>query len=90
MASLNQLTAVYRGRGCFTGFQGRTAIAELLLLSDEIREMTITRRHSNEIDAQACREGMTSLFLSGVDKVRKGITTYEEVLKATKGAILMD
>jgi general secretion pathway protein E len=94
MVSMEQLPVVYRGRGCakcrFTGYQGRTAIAELLLLSDEIREMTITRKHSNEIDAQARREGMTSLFLSGVDKARQGITTYEEVLKATKGAVLMD
>jgi len=94
MARLDRLPVVYRGRGCtkcrFTGFQGRTAIAELLLLSDEIREMTIARKHSNEIDAQACREGMTSLFLGGVDKVRQGITTYEEVLKATKGAVLLD
>jgi len=94
MARLDQFPIVYRGRGCtkcrFTGFQGRTAIAELLLFSDNIREMTITRRHSNEIDAQARREGMTSLFLSGVDKVHQGITTYEEVLKATKGAVLLD
>ncbi len=43
-----------------------------------------------EIDAQACREGMTSLFHSGVDKVHQGITTYEEVLRATKGTVLVD
>jgi type II secretory ATPase GspE/PulE/Tfp pilus assembly ATPase PilB-like protein len=94
LARLNELPAVYRGRGCskcrFTGYQGRTAIAELLLLSENIREMTISRRHANEIDAQARREGMTSLFLGGVAKAHRGITTYEEVLRATKGTVLMD
>jgi hypothetical protein len=77
---LDKLPVVYHGRGCskcrFTGYQGRTAIAELLLLSEDIREMTISRRHANEIDAQARREGMTSLFLSGVDKVHQGMLGY--------------
>jgi type II secretory ATPase GspE/PulE/Tfp pilus assembly ATPase PilB-like protein len=91
---LDKLPVVYHGRGCakcrFTGYQGRTVIAELLLLSEKIREMTISRRHANEIDAQARREGMTSLFLGGVDKVHQGITTYEEILKATTGTVMMD
>ncbi len=94
LARLDELPVVYHGRGCakcrFTGYQGRTAIAELLLLSENIREITISRRHANEIDAQARREGMTSLFLGGVDKVRQGITTYEEILKATTGTVIMD
>ena len=94
LARLDKLPVVYHGRGCskcrFTGYHGRTAIAELLVLSEDIREMTISRRHANEIDAQARTEGMTSLFLGGVDKVHQGITTYEEVLKATKGTVLMD
>ncbi len=94
LSRLDNPPEVQRGRGCikcrFTGFQGRTAIAELLLLSDSIREMTINRRHANEIDARARTEGMTSLFIAGMEKVRQGITTYEEVLKATKGTVLMD
>lgn len=94
LARLDELPVVYRGRGCakcrFTGYQGRTAIAELLMLSENIRELTISRRHANEIDAQARREGMTSLFLGGVDKVHQGITTYEEVLRATTGTVLVD
>ena len=94
LAHLDELPVVYRGRGCskcrFTGFHGRTAIAELLLLSDVIRDMTISRRHANEIDNQARREGMTSLFHAGIEKVREGVTTYEEVLKVTKGTVLMD
>jgi type II secretory ATPase GspE/PulE/Tfp pilus assembly ATPase PilB-like protein len=94
LTGLDELPTTYRGRGCskcrFTGFHGRTAITELLVLSDRIRELTISQRHANEIDAQACREGMTSLLLSGLDKAHSGITTYEEVLRATKGTVLME
>jgi general secretion pathway protein E len=94
LAGRGGMPTAYRGRGCskcrFTGYHGRTAIAELLVLSDKIREITISRRHANEIDAQARREGMTSLFQSGIDKVHQGITTYEEVLRATKGTVLTE
>jgi len=94
LAQLDELPIVYHGRGCakcrFTGYHGRTVITELLVLSERIREMTISRRHANEIDAQARKEGMTSLLLSGIDKVHRGITTYREVLRVTKGTVLID
>jgi general secretion pathway protein E len=94
LAGLEELPTVYHGRGCakcrFTGYRGRTIITELLVLSDVIRELTVARRHANEIDAQARKEGMTSLFLSGLEKVQQGITTYDEVLRATKGAALAE
>ena len=90
----NNIETFYHGRGCtkcrFTGFHGRTAITELIVLSDRIRDMTIARKHSNEIDTQAQKEGMNSLFQCGIDKVREGITTYQEVLRVTKGTVLMD
>jgi general secretion pathway protein E/type IV pilus assembly protein PilB len=90
----NNIETFYHGRGCakcrFTGFHGRTAITELIILSDRIREMTIARKHSNEIDSQAKKEGMNSLFQSGIDKVREGITTYQEVLRVTKGMALSE
>jgi general secretion pathway protein E/type IV pilus assembly protein PilB len=89
LAGLDGLDKLHHGRGCskcrFTGYHGRTVITELLLLSENIREMTIVKRHSGEIDSQARSEGMTSLFSSGLDKVKQGITTYEEVLRVTKG-----
>jgi type II secretory ATPase GspE/PulE/Tfp pilus assembly ATPase PilB-like protein len=94
LTGLDELPTTYGGRGCpkcrFTGFHGRTAITELLVLSDRIRELTISRRHANEVDAQARREGMTSLMLSGLEKAHSGVTTYEEVLRATKGTVLME
>ena len=90
----NNIETFYHGRGCakcrFTGFHGRTAITELIVLSDRIREMTIERKHSNEIDSQAKKDGMNSLFQSGIDKVREGITTYQEVLRVTKGMALSE
>ena len=91
---LDELPRAYRGRGCakcrFTGYRGRTAVTELLVLSDTIRDMTIARRHANDIDKLARREGMTSLFQSAIEKVRGGVTTFEEVLRTTKAAVLMD
>jgi len=94
LISFAELPALYRGRGCskchFTGYHGRTVVTQLLILSEKIREMTISRRHANEIDLQARREGMTSLFLSGVEKVKNTLTTLEEVLRVTKGTVLMD
>jgi len=75
------------GSGCFecggTGFRGRTAIHELLDLSDKIREMILDRRSTAEIKRVARDEGMTFLRESAVDKVRRGITTLKEINKVT-------
>ena len=94
LTQVDTLPVVYHGRGCakcrFTGYHGRTVIAELLLVSESIRKITISRRPANEINALANKEGMTSLFLGGVQKVHKGITTYEEILRATTGTVVMD
>jgi type II secretory ATPase GspE/PulE/Tfp pilus assembly ATPase PilB-like protein len=90
----NNIETFFHGRGCtkcrFTGFHGRTAITELILISNQIREMIVTRKHSNEIDSLAKKEGMHSLFECGINKVREGITTYQEVLRVTKGAVLVE
>jgi type II secretory ATPase GspE/PulE/Tfp pilus assembly ATPase PilB-like protein len=75
------------GAGCFecggTGFRGRTAIHELLDLSDKIREMILDKRSSAEIRRVARDEGMTFLRESAVEKVRLGITTLKEINKVT-------
>ncbi|HUE02809.1 MAG TPA: GspE/PulE family protein [Bryobacteraceae bacterium] len=75
------------GAGCFecggTGYRGRTAIHELLDLSDKIREMILDKRPTSEIKRQARDEGMTFLRESAVDKVRKGVTTLKEINKVT-------
>jgi type IV pilus assembly protein PilB len=73
--------------GCFecggTGYRGRTAIHELLDLSDKIRELILDRRPTSEIKRLAREEGMTFLRESAVEKVRLGLTTLKEVNKVT-------
>jgi len=75
------------GAGCLecsgTGFHGRTAICELLDLSDRIREMIIDRRPTSEIKRAARDEGMITLRESGLSKVKQGLTTLREINKVT-------
>jgi type IV pilus assembly protein PilB len=75
------------GVGCLecsgTGYHGRTAITELLDLSDHIREMIVNRRPTSEIKRAAREEGMTFLRDSGLAKVREGTTTLKEINKVT-------
>jgi type IV pilus assembly protein PilB len=77
----------YEGSGCFecggTGFHGRTAIHELLDLSEKIREMILERRNGSEVKRIAKEEGMTFLRESALNKVRAGVTTLREVNKVT-------
>jgi type IV pilus assembly protein PilB len=75
------------GGGCLecsgTGFHGRTAICELLDLTDRIREMIVDRRPTSEIKRIAREEGMITLRESGLAKIREGITTLKEINKVT-------
>jgi type IV pilus assembly protein PilB len=77
----------YEGQGCIecagTGFRGRTAIHELLDLSDRIREMILARKPTSEIRRAAREEGMRFLRESALDKVRNGMTTLKEINKVT-------
>ena len=77
----------YEGVGCLecsgSGYRGRTAITELLDLSDRIREMIIDRRPTSEIKRAAREGGMTFLRESGLRKVRGGSTTLREINKVT-------
>ncbi len=77
----------YEGAGCIecggTGFKGRTAICELLDLSDRIREMILDRRPNSEVKKAAHEEGMRFLRESAVEKVLTGLTTLREINKVT-------
>jgi type IV pilus assembly protein PilB len=77
----------YEGMGCIecagTGFHGRTAIEELLDLTDHIRELILARRPSSEIRHAAREEGMKFLRESALEKVLAGVTTLREVNKVT-------
>ena len=78
---------LYEGQGCIecagTGFRGRTAIHELLDLSDRIREMILLKKPTSEIRRAAREEGMRFLRESALDKIRLGLTTLKEINKVT-------
>jgi type II secretory ATPase GspE/PulE/Tfp pilus assembly ATPase PilB-like protein len=77
----------FEGAGCMecggTGYRGRTAICELLDLSDSIRELILAKRPSSEIKKAARDEGMRFLRESAVEQVLKGVTTLREINKVT-------
>ncbi len=77
----------FRSVGCdacnHTGYRGRTAIHELLDMSDTIREMIIERRPGSEIRRQAEKEGLSSLRESAVKKVFNGVSTLHEINRVT-------
>ncbi|HXZ81339.1 MAG TPA: GspE/PulE family protein [Terriglobales bacterium] len=78
---------IYEGQGCIecagTGYRGRTAIHELLDLSDRVREMILAKKPTSEIRRVAKEEGMHFLRESALAKVRAGITTLKEINKVT-------
>ncbi len=78
---------LWEGNGCFecggTGFRGRSAIHELLDLSEKIRELILEKRTAAEIKRQAKDEGMMFLRESALEKVRSGVTTLREINKVT-------
>jgi type IV pilus assembly protein PilB len=82
-----QTMSFYEGAGCFecggTGFRGRTAIHELLDLSERIREMILDKRPASEIKRAAREEGMIFLRDSALEKVRMAVTTLREINKVT-------
>ena len=91
LTGMETLAKAYHGSGCrkcrFSGYHGRTVITELMIMTEEIRQLTIQHSHASEINAQARRQGMKSLLLSGIEKAHQGITTYEEILRTTEGTV---
>jgi len=85
--SIRDQQIFYQNVGCdacnHTGYRGRTAIHELLDMSDTIREMILARRPGSEIRRQAEKEGLTSLRKAALKKVFTGITTLYEINRVT-------
>ncbi len=79
---------IYKPCGCencmYTGFRGRTAIYEILPISDEIRELIMAGADSNRIKQKAVEKGMETLKDDGAKKVLQGITSIEEVIRVSK------
>jgi type IV pilus assembly protein PilB len=78
---------LYRGRGCErcknSGYSGRMAIIEAMTVSDEIRKLIIARATSRELGKIAIGQGMRTLRMVALDRVREGISTLEQVLVMT-------
>ncbi len=85
-----QVSSFYRGKGCpkclNSGYKGRLGIFELLIPNEKIRNLILTRPSTEIIKRQARENGMTTLKESGIDKIKAGITTAEEVLQTTQEA----
>ncbi|KPJ92024.1 MAG: type II secretion system protein GspE [Gemmatimonas sp. SG8_17] len=77
----------YRGEGCDTcggtGYKGRQGLYEVMAMSPEIRRMVLRGASTAELTEQAVREGMLTLRMDGLLKVKRGITTMEEIVKET-------
>ncbi len=78
---------IKRGRGCErcnnTGYKGRLGLFEVLSFTDEIRDMILSGASSIELKRKAIEEGMVSLRVAGLSKIKEGATTLEEVLRET-------
>ena len=78
---------IYKGKGCdncnFTGFLGRTAIYEILLLDEKIKKLIIQKASSDVLKLTAMENGMKTLRQSGWGKIRAGLTTFDEVTRIT-------
>ncbi len=66
-----------------TGYKGRTAIHEILEVNSSIRDMIFDEKSESDIRAQAIKNGMTPLRDAGIDKINEGVSTVEEILRAT-------
>lgn len=75
----------YKGKGCnecnLTGFRGRTAIYEILIVNKTIKELILQRVSTNTIKEEAIKNGMKTLGMSGWNKVVKGLTSIDEIIK---------
>jgi len=82
---------LYKGAGCEkcleTGYMGRTAIFELLLVEDGIRDLIVRRRGSHLIKQAAVKKGMATLRQDGLRRVVEGTTTLEEVYRVTQDSV---
>jgi type IV pilus assembly protein PilB len=79
----------YKGSGCDacngSGYKGRAGLYEVMALSPELRRLILRGASTAELQQQAVQDGMLTLRMDGVIKIKKGITTLEEVVKETAG-----
>jgi type IV pilus assembly protein PilB len=80
----------YRGVGCArcnrSGYLGRLALFELMLMSSKIREMTFNEASTSDIRRAAVSEGMKTIYVDGIEKVMRGVTTLEEIYRVARAS----
>jgi len=78
---------LYKGRGCGTcngtGYKGRVGLYEVMEISEGIRDLIMVGATAVEIKRKALEEGMLTLRMSGLEKIKAGVTSIEEVLRET-------
>jgi len=83
----NEEVNVCKPKGCnecnFTGYRGRLGIFEIFAMTDELRELALRRVGTSEIREEAKKSGMKLMVEDGYEKVKKGITTLDEVYTVT-------
>jgi len=88
LGQLDENRELVRGRGCEecrgTGFNGRTGLFELLVMTDQLRDALVSHPTRRQLEALASAAGLRSLICDGWEKVKAGITTTEEVLRVTQ------
>ena len=76
---------IHTGKGCYecngTGYRGRQGIYEVMMISPSVRDLILNHRPTSEIKVQAVKEGMLTLRMDALEKLKLGITSVEEVLK---------
>ncbi len=79
---------VFRGKGCeackFTGYKGRIAIYEILMINEAMRDLILEKASASRIKRKALENGMRTLLQEGWQKIREGVTTTEEVMRVTE------
>ena len=84
----NKEIRIYQGKGCsqchFTGYQGRLGVFEVLEVTQKIKELVTQKKDADEIHRAAIEDGMTSMVDDGLEKISKGMTTLEEIIRVTK------
>ncbi|MBI5872837.1 MAG: Flp pilus assembly complex ATPase component TadA [Candidatus Omnitrophica bacterium] len=88
MEMIEKPTHVFRGKGCeackFTGYKGRIAIYEILLINEAIRQLVLDKASASQIKKKAIESGLRTLLREGWQKIREGVTTPEEVMRVTE------
>ncbi|OIO36234.1 MAG: hypothetical protein AUJ74_03190 [Candidatus Omnitrophica bacterium CG1_02_44_16] len=79
---------IYKGKGCenckFTGYRGRVAIYEILLMNEQLRQLVLDKATAHQIKKKAIELGLRTLLREGWGKIKDGLTTPEEVLRVTE------